>query len=88
MVLKFRVSVCLGGGDGGDVVVSECVTEKQLEKLKICRENDYDFGDYPGLKRLYSSICRSAIEEARSYDYENDALYDNASCIVYFPDGI
>jgi hypothetical protein len=88
MYLKFKVAVCLGGGDGGDVIVSEYVTEKQLERLKICKENDSDFGSYPGLKRLYSSICRSAIEEAQSYDYENAALYANASCIVSFPDGI
>lgn len=88
MILKFRVSVCLGGGDGGDVIVSEHVTEKQLEKLKICKENDYDFGNYYGLKMLYSSICRSAIEEAKSYDYENAKLYSGATCIVSFPDGI
>ena len=88
MYLKFRVIVCTCGGDGGDVIVSEFVTDKQLERLKICKENDYDFGFYPGLKRLYSSICRSAIEEAKSYDHENAALYKSASCMVSFPDEI
>ena len=88
MYLKFRVSVCLGRGDGGDVVVSENVTEKELELLKKCRESNDEICGYPGLEDLYDNICSSAIDEARSYDYENDALYDDASCLVSFPDGI
>ena len=88
MNLKFRVSVCTCEGVGAEVIVSELVTDKQLDRLKICKEKDYDFGFYPGLKRLYSSICRSAIEKAKSCDHENAALYKSASCMVSFPDEI
>ena len=88
MHLKFTVSVCLGWGDGGDVVVSEHVTDKEFERLKKCYADDADFGNYPGLKRLYKRICRDAIDESISYDMEGTADHSNASCIVYMPDEV
>ena len=86
--LKFPVTVCLGCGDGGDVVVSEFVTDKELERLKKCYANDDDFASYPGLKRLYKRICRDAINESISFDTYGTADHTDASCIVYMPDEV
>ena len=88
MHLRFPVTVCLGCGDGGDVVVSEHVTDKEFERLKKCYANDDDFGNYAGLKRLYKRICRDAIDESISYDIDDTADHRYASCIVYMPDEV
>ena len=88
MYLKFTVAVCLGWGDGGNVVVSEYVTDKEFERLKKCYANDKDFGDYPGLKRLYKRICRSAIDASISYDVDGTTDHRDASCVVYMPDEV
>ena len=85
MYLKFDVTVCLGCGDGGDVVVSAHVTDEEFEQLKKCYAEDGDFGSYPGLEDLYNGICEDAIDECMSYDMDGETNYGDASCIVYMP---
>lgn len=88
MYLNFTVTVCLGGGDGGDVIIKEYVTDKEFERMKKCYAADDDFADYPGLKRLYKRVCRDAIDKSIAYDTDGTADHTDASCIVRFPDEV
>ena len=71
--LKFRVTICLGYGDGGDVRVKVGVTEKEYERLKQCCRDEEDSHDRWGLKGL----CRRIEREAR---YENENCMSDFGC--------
>lgn len=81
--LTFRVTVCLGWGDGGDVDVTVSVTPKQFELLKECYREGEDFDRRPGLKRLYKTICSYARDEDIAYGCDED--HSDASYMVHFP---
>ena len=60
MYLKFPVIVWLGGGDGGDVLVSEYVKDKEFERLgavKIDNGFVYLIDDDVSINDINSSYC-------------------------------
>lgn len=70
--LDFDVTVCLGGGDGGDVSVTVDVTKEEYELLKQCCREYEDIDSYDGLEEL----CKRIIKEAEA---ENDYCMENYS---------
>lgn len=70
--LSFDVTVCLGGGDGGDVSVRVAVKEEEYALLKQCCRDYEDIDCYDGLEDL----CRRVIEEAEA---ENDYCMEQYS---------
>lgn len=48
--LEFLVTICLGGGDGGDVCVDVDVTDEEFELLKECCREGSDIEGYDGLE--------------------------------------
>ena len=104
MELEFLVTICLGYGDGGDVEITETVTEEEFELLKQCCREDDEISEFEGLEDLYERVCRAALEESgycgpeddedseeddNEYDDYNDYdEYDDASCIVSMPDAV
>ncbi len=88
--LEFDVTVCLGGGDGGDVSVSVAVTEEEYELLKqCCREGD-DLDCYESLEDLCSRV-RDAAENENEYcmdnysDSDEEIDYGTVSFMISMP---
>ena len=69
---SFDVTICLGGGDGGDVSVDVEVSEEEYELLKQCCRDYDDIDSYAGLEDL----CQRIIAEAQA---ENDFRMENYS---------
>jgi hypothetical protein len=91
--LEFDVTVCLGGGDGGDVSVSVAVTEREYELLKqCCRECD-DLECYEGLEDLCNRV-RDAAEDENEYcmdnytDSDEEIDYGTVSFMISMPSRI
>ena len=81
--LTFRVTVCLGWGDGGDVDVRVSVTPDEFELLKECYREGIEIEDCTGLKRLYDTICEYAEDEDIACGCDED--HSDASYMVHFP---
>lgn len=79
MNMKFIVTQCLGGGDGGDVEVEVEVTEEDIEAMKdLVREQDGDGDYFPDYcEALYEKIKSEAAfsEDGEEYDEEADDTY-------------
>ena len=88
--LEFCVTICLGHGDGGDVIVTVDVTEEEYDLLKDCCREDEEIESYEGLEALYERIIDAAIDESESCspDDEDEINYDDVSYIVAMPDEI
>ena len=87
--LEFTVSICLGHGDGGDILVELDVTNKEYKLLKeCCRENE-EIESFEGLEELYKRIVAEARGESEFCDPDDcDIDYDDADYVVEFPDEI
>lgn len=72
--LEFTVSICLGGGYGGDICVEVEVTDKEYELLKKCCREGEEIESFKGLKPLYKRIVAAARDESEDFDPE-DADY-------------
>lgn len=91
--LSFDVTVCLGGGDGGDVSVSVAVTEDEYELLKQCCREYGDIDSYRGLEKLRSRIRRAAEDENEfcmdNYsDSDEEIDYSSVSYLISMPSSI
>ncbi len=88
--MEFHVTVCLGGGDGGDVCVSVSVSDEEYELLKKCCLEDCEPCDCEGLEDLCSRVEEAAIDEAESIgaEFAQDVDCDSASCFFGVPDEI
>lgn len=69
---EFNVTICLDGGDGGDVSVSVPVSMDELNLIKDCYRNYRDIESETGLEDLVKRIEESAAEE-------NEMLMDEYS---------
>ena len=61
--LEFEVTICLGGGDGGNVCVTVEVSNDEYKLLKKCYSEDEDIDGYPGLEDLVERIQEAAEDE-------------------------
>ena len=95
--VEFQVTLCYGGGDGGDICVTVDVTDEEYELLKQCCREDEDISDYEELEDLVARIeaeakgedyaCRpDSSEDEDEDDYEED--YDDVTCMIQLPDEI
>lgn len=90
MELEFWVTICLGHGDGGDVVVTMDVTAEEYELLKQCYRDDEEIEGYEGLEDLYERVVAAAKDESECCELDDceDIDYDDASYTVVIPDKI
>ena len=90
-LLSFRVTLCLGRGDGGDVMVRIWVTDDMYEKLlQLCREGMADSLDnFEEFEALCDEIRENAASMNEFYnDDEEEINYDEISYIIYMADEI
>lgn len=79
MKLDFPVTICLGGGDGGDVSVIIDVNEEEFDLLvKNCSEG-IDLADSDELADLYYQILDMATDEDE---------VDEAAFLVGYPEKV
>lgn len=88
--LEFWVTICLGHGDGGDVMVTVDVTEEEYNLLQECCREDLEIADFEGLENLHERVIDAAVEESEACapNGEDDINYDDASYMVAMPDEI
>ena len=88
--LDFLVTICLGYGDGGDVIVTTEVSEEEYELLKQCCLEDSEIEEFEGLEALYERVVEAAKDESECCepDDEEDIEYDDAYYTVAIPDEI
>ena len=85
-MLEFTVTICLGGGDGGDVCVDVEVTNKEYKLLKECCREGEEIESFDGLEELYKRVVAEARGESEFCDPDDsDIDYDDASYIVEMP---
>lgn len=86
-VLEFPVTICLGGGDGGEVAFDVEVTDEEFELLKkCCREDIEGIDSYEGLEDLYQRVIAEARGESEFNDPEDCYIdYDDANYFVDMP---
>lgn len=89
-LIEFPVTVCMGHGDGGDVLVEVPVPKEEFVKLLDCCREDSEISDCEGLKDLVSRIESAAADEAETAAEELDDELDcsEVSCIISFPEDI
>ena len=91
-LLDFFVTLCLGGGDGGDVCVNVEVTEEEYELLKCCCRENEDINNYKGLRDLCQRIEEAARDENEScmmdFDMEEEIDYSSVSYMISIPEEI
>lgn len=90
IILEFPVTVCIGSGDGGDVLVDVPVSREEFIELLQCYRNDSEISDWNGLVTLVSKIESAASDEAEAAADELGEEIDcsEASCLIAFPDDI
>ena len=90
MELDFIVTICLGHGDGGDIIVTVDVTEEEYALLVECCREDDEISSYEGLEDLYDRIVEEAKDESQSCqpEDEDEIDYDDACYRVDFPDQV
>lgn len=90
MKLEFWITVCLGGGDGGDITVNVDVTEEEYELLVQCSREEDEIDMYAGLENLCERIREAAADEVDScnaeFGIEED--YSDADYAIQMPDCI
>lgn len=89
--IEFPVTACLGGGDGGDILVTVDVTAEELKLLKKCIRNEEEIEGYEGLEDLVERINEAAISECESIDdvYGDEEVeedFSSASFMIGYPD--
>lgn len=86
-VLEFPVTICLGGGDGGEVGIDVEVTDEEYELLlACCREDIVGIDSYEGLEDLYERVIAEARGESEFNDPDDcDIDYDDACYLVDMP---
>ena len=89
MKLEFPVTICLGGGDGGDVLISVDVSEEEYELLiDACADGD-EIADCDELEDLYNRIISFADDECDwDYDNEDESDLEDAVYLIQYPDAI
>lgn len=90
LLIEFPVTVCLGGGDGGDVSVVIPVTKEEFCKLLECCREEEEIATWEGLEELVSRIEEAAKDEAESSANELDDDLDcsEADCIIAYPEDV
>ncbi len=90
--LDFIVTLCLGGGDGGDVEVTVNVTDEEYELLRQCCREGIEIEDCEGLEDLCDRIKEAAADENEScmefLDSDEEIDYDSISYIIGMPSEI
>lgn len=96
--LEFNVTICMGGGDGGETCVEVEVTDEEYEILKECCREDGDISDYEELDDLYQRIIGDSEDESKAEDpnyidgdEDDEDYYDPYECasyIVYLPNEV
>lgn len=89
-LIEFPVTVCMGQGDGGDVLVEVAVTSEEFIELLNCYREDSEISDCRALDSLVSRIEDAATDEAEIAAEELNEELDcsEASCIIAFPEDI
>ena len=89
-LIEFPVTVCMGHGDGGDVLVEVPVTSDEFIDLLNCYREDTEISDCENLENLVSRIESAAADEAETAAEELDDELDcsEASYIISFPEDI
>lgn len=85
----FEVTLCLGGGDGGDVLVNVDVTEEEYELLKKCYRDDIGVCDCDGLEDLCQRVEEAAKDENEfcmaDLDVDEEIDYNSISYMISIP---
>lgn len=79
--MEFMVTICLGGGDGGDVCVDVALKGNEYETLGECVRSGCDIEGYPGLGALCGRIEEAAMAE-RDYSAGEETDYSSATFII------
>ena len=88
MKLDFPVTVCLGGGDGGDVSVRIDVTKEEFDLLVEACEDGDEISECESLSDLYDRTVSAADEEG-DWDYGGDESdLDEATYLVSYPEKV
>lgn len=89
-LIEFPVTVCMGYGDGGDVLVDVPVTSEEFIELLNCYREDSEISDCENLESLVSRIESATADEAEALAEEFDDKLDRseASYIIAFPEDI
>ena len=75
-LIEFPVTVCMGHGDGGDVLVEVPVTSEEFIDLLNCYREDTEISDCENLENLVSRIESAAADEAETVAEELDDELD------------
>lgn len=87
--ISFWVGVCLGRGDGGNVMVDIEITDDEYEALVQCSRDDEDIDGCEAIFDLRARIVAAAETAAASYDEYSDIDYHtDVWYVVQMPDEI
>lgn len=90
--VEFPVTVCLGGGDGGEICVKMEITDEEYELLKQCCRDGCDIESCPELEDLCNRITEESGDETErrmdECDSGEDIDYDSTYYIIEMPEEI